>query len=193
MIIILTIALITNCNRHNNIEIRKSDCEIAITYDFNIDSIIAKQKQELANENINEIWSEFVQEKIDLLTKARQDRNLLFPFSDIDSAVFIDYENHFPNTSLEMKKIKYTVILCKEKIDAMIDLVNDPNNFCYGDLGTQYYDAEIVFYKSGKKKATIRFDKHPEQMQFEPYNPLANSGLLNEASCNKLYEIAPWK
>jgi hypothetical protein len=182
-----------SCKHKNKIDVRMSDCEIKITDKFNIDSIIVKQKQELADENINEYWGEFVQEKIELLAKTKQNRNLLFPFSDVDSAVFIDYENHFPNQRLEMKKPKYAVILCKEKIEAMIDLVNDPNNFTYGDLGTQYYDAEIIFYKSGKKKATITFDKHPEQMKFKPYNSLANSGLLKSEYSTKLFDIAPWK
>ncbi len=192
------ILLLTDCKRQTNIDAVKSDCELKGKYEFNIDSVIVKQRRELIEqEGIGEHFGAIVQDKIDLLQKAKQDKRLLFPFTEVDSAVYLGYEVVEKASSdfrPDKRTPKITIVLCKDKIDAIIDLVNDPNNFGYGECGTQMHKAQIKFYKSGKEAARVIFSCGHGQIRCEPESILTNFGALNEnTGYIRLDQIAPWE
>ena len=97
------------------------------------------------------------------------------------------------NFELKDRQAKFATVLCSEKIQAVIDLVNDPNNFGYGECGTQISEAHILFFNKGKQVAEILFSCGHGQITCEPENILTNFGGLNEIGNKRLDEIAPWR
>jgi len=178
-------------------DIKKSECNISNQAAFNIDTIIYLQSIELKNKNIKANLHELVKQKIDLLKNARNNRKFLFPNTAVDSALYIGYEsydNKRLNFDLETRNPMFATILCKRKREAMINLVNNPGNFSYGECGTQIPEAQILFFNKGKKVASIVFSCGHAQITCQPFNMLTNFGGLNEKTgILRLDEIAPWK
>lgn len=94
---------------------------------------------------------------------------------------------------LKDRKPKFATVLCKEKIAAIINWINDPNNFAYGECGTPVPEAHILFFNKGKKTGEIIFACGHGQISCNPENILINFGGINEMGNKKLDEIAPWK
>lgn len=198
---ILTLGLLIACQtkKIDNVitDIKKSECYISNQPAFNIDTIIYLQSIELKNNNIQSNLHELVKQKIDLLNNARNNKKILFPNTAVDSALYISYEsydNNKLNFDLNTRNPKFATILCKHKRNAMIDLVNNPGNFNYGECGTQIPEAQILFFNKGKQVAAIVFSCGHGQITCQPFNILTNFGGLNEKTGNpRLDEIAPWK
>lgn len=183
-------------DRYKLEDIIMSDCNFSDTSAFNIDHIIAGQKAELLNSNVLTYFKEDVEDKIALLNAAKSNPKLLFPYSDYDSVVCIGYENfdlEKENFELKDRQPKFATILCSEKIEAIIALINNPNNFGYGDCATDIASANILFYYKNKQVAEILFSCTHGQLNCSPFNLLINYGLLTETANSKLDEIAPWK
>jgi hypothetical protein len=199
---ILTILILTSCQTNNVkqeqklTDIQKSDCHLTNSKTYNIDKIIQGQKEELENENIKENFNTLLDQKIQFLNLRRELGKNLFPYSKVDSVVYVayhQYDDKKMNFELNDRQPKFATILCSEKIKAVIDLVNDPNNFGYGECGTQISEAHILFFNKGKQVAEILFACSHGQIKCEPENILTNFGGLNEIGNKRLDEIAPWR
>ncbi len=175
----------------SNKDIRKSDCNYVDSSVYNIDKIIQEQKEELKDENIRNNFKTLIDQKIDFLNNAKNNTKALFPYSNVDSVVYIGYEQ---NDGLTLhRKQKFVTVFCKEKVIALVNLINNPNNFGYGECGTQITEAEILFFYEGKKTSEIIFSCGHGQIICKPENILTNFGGLNESGNRILDEIAPWK
>lgn len=197
----LLLSLLCSC-QINNIkneftDIKKSDCNISDKTDYDLDKIIQEQRLELGKENLKANFNILIDQKIDFLKKAKQDSKKLFPYSIADSGIYIRYDEYDSKAkmSIELKerKPKFAKVLCKEKIAAIINWANNPNNFGYGECGTPIAEAHILFFSKGKKISEIIFACGHRQIICEPENVLINFGGLNEIGNKKLDEIAPWK
>jgi hypothetical protein len=195
---ILTVLILASCqtNEQKLTDIEKSDCRLSNRETYNIDDIIQGQKVELENDNIRENFKSLLDQKIQFLNLRRELGDKFFPYSKVDSVIYIayhPYDDNKMNFELKDRQPKFATILCSEKIQALIDLVNDPNNFGYGECGTQIPEAHILFFNKENQVAKIIFACGHGQINCEPENILTNFGILNEIGNKRLDEIAPWR
>lgn len=196
-IIVLTSCQATGLKQEQEIaDIKRSDCKITNNYTYKIETIIQGQWEELKNENIKENFKILIDRKIEFLRQADINANILFPYAEIDSVIYIAYDqddNKIMSFALKDRRPKFITVLCAEKTQKIIDLVNDPNNFGYAECGTQIPEAHILFFSNDKQVAEILFSCGHGQIACEPENILTNFGGLSEKGYNRLDEIAPWK
>jgi len=202
LIQIFTISILTSCQSETLKQeqklsvIKKSDCNLTNNKTYNIDSIIQGQRQELENANIKESFNNLINQKIQFLNLGNDIDSIFFPNAKVDSVVYIayhQYDDKKRNFELKDRQLKFETILCAEKIQALINLVNDPNNFGYAECGTQIPESHILFFNTGKQVAKITFACGLGQLNCEPKNILINFGGLNENGNKTLNEIAPWR
>jgi hypothetical protein len=198
---ILIIIILISCQpnfkpRQEIADIKPSDCKITGNHTYDIETIIQGQTEELENDSIIENFKTLIDQKIDFLKRAGNKIKPLFPYSKFDSAIYIaydQYDNKKMNYTLKERHPKFATVLCSEKARKIIDLVNDPGNFGYGECGTQIPEAHILFFSGDKQVAEILFSCGHGRITCEPENILTNFGGLSGIGNNRLDEIAPWR
>ncbi len=173
-----------------------SNCDIKIEQEFLTDTIISKFKLELQNENIATNFSDIIESTISSLEKSKEDRNFLWPYYGVDSAfyeAYASFNGDMDRLNLENREIKRSTKLCKKKITAILNLMNNPNYFSYGECGTAMPEAMIKLYQGGHIIGTIAFSCSHGQTSCIPENTLYKFGGFNELGNKLLDDIRPWE
>ena len=130
------------------------------------------------------------------LERSKNNKRLLWPYSQVDSVKYFYYkpfDGVMSKHDLKDRELVKVVLLCQKKTNAMINLINNPNYFCYGECGTGIPESEMKFYYSGEVIGEIRFACNHGQISSNPYNMLNKFGGLNEKGNETLDAIQPWK
>lgn len=165
-----------------------TDCIIKGDHSFDVDDIIRSLKTDTN-------WVEYNKECIAILNKSKEDKLALFPYSEVDSAVFLYYKvdiqnSKAPDSGFIDSNFRFGTILCKEKIQALLNLFNNPTNFGWGEFGTPLPNSHILFFNKGEQVGRVVFcNGHFSQSYSFPKNTLSRFGLLNETGNDKLWEI----
>lgn len=173
-----------------------SECDISVEQEFHTDIIISKFQLELQNENTASNFSDIIESTLSTLEKSKENSDFLWPYSKIDSAHYETYEpfdGNMENHDLEDREIEKILRLCDKKTTALLNLVNNPNYFSYGECGTQIPEAQIKFHYGGKVVGEISFSCSHGQTSFTPENNLNKFGGLNELGNKLLHKIKPWE
>lgn len=157
---------------------------------FDRQEIIHELEKELSDSLIRNYFSEDINRMTGILQSSEKDPSILFPFQQIDSAIYSYYEPYQEEKrALEGPGIR----LCAEKQKLLIQLVNNPVLFNIGECGTPIPQARVDFYSEGLPVASIDFSCSHSQLHCTPENPLTRFGHLNEKGNELLDQIAPWE
>lgn len=196
--IVLGILGLVGCNKpyEKKADIVDSKCDINFKQEFLTDTIISQFELELQNENIVSNFLVMIDSTLSTLKKSKKDRSYLWPYSKIDSAHYVMYEpfvNNMAKNNFEEREIKKIIRLCDKKTAALLNLMNNPNYFSYGECGTAIPEALIRVFRGGQEVGTITFACNHKQTSSTPQNNLNKFGGLNEKGHQFLDKIKPWE
>lgn len=180
---------------NENVEHTESVCDEIPNTEFETDSIIHQLQQELLDSTYN-LFSEMIESSVSILEESKFNENMRWPYNEVDSAFYEMYEpfdGNMEELDLTDRVLKKRIKLCEAKTKAILDLMNNPVLFSYGECGTAIPEACINFYSQGKIVGTITLACNHSQTSCTPKNYLNRFEAFNSEGDMLLDKIKPWE
>lgn len=181
-------------NEENQYEYIESNCANLPDIPFELDSIINGMQAKLNDSLWSNYWMPEHNRIIDELDAFKDGTKELFPYSDFDSVVFVFYKPYtdLENANdLEKRTIKDISVLCQEKANLLLNVINDPMNYTTGECGTAIPFSQVVFYFRNKKVGELTFACSYSSIRSVPENTMI-FGNLNSRGDSLLNLVKPW-
>lgn len=144
------------------------------------DSIIDILQFELKDTTKNKLTIDNLENIITFLS----DSDSLFPYATFDSVYHYKYASNKQFSPSEWKKVYkqhnyYAKRLTLAQVNELLNIINSPLNFKWGECGTPYIEGEIVFFSNSKTIAKISYACESGQTYLSPSNILIKQGNFN--------------
>ena len=116
-------------------------------------------------------------ETYDSLCNVEYTNNISFPKIQPDYAIM-----HFD------KFLKRNIRLTSKQLNKILVFLNDSSNYCWGELGTPYFDRFITFHNKNRECIGLTKIDFGGQTYSSPHLSLMKWGLINPSS-NKMNDI----
>lgn len=173
----------------------QSNCDSLPAIEFKVEEI----RKGLEIRHQDSVWAHFWNEEYKRQLAELENYNTdslgLFPYQEVDSALFYFYEPVAKEEGaipLNQRKVKDVRVLCVEKVNLLLNIINNPLNFGTGECGTDIPVAKIVLFHQKKRVGEIVFGCNYSMISTMPENPMITGGLTEEG--DRLLEwVKPWK
>lgn len=196
---LLIVFLIVACandetNGGEQLQFVKSNCFNLPKVPFDLDAIL----EGVSSKRSDSLWSNFWMSEhvriIEELNGYRDGENRLFPYSDFDSTIFVFYEQESDlvrTNDMDRRAIRDVSVLCQEKANLLLNVVNDPLNYSTGESGTVIPFSQVTFYLKKKKVGELTFSNNYSSISSLPENTMI-FGDLNSRGDSLLDLVKPW-
>ncbi len=135
-----------------------------------------------------------IQSMIDLMKLSSEKEESLFPYQKFDSVIYSVYENQhkIKPQDRDKRKVIKSKLIEKNRANELLELINNPLNFQWGECGTPVTEAKLEFWSNGKVIATVEFACSHGQLFCKPENLMIRWGVLNERGNKLLDNIELW-
>lgn len=158
----------------------KSNCDSVPIIDFQAEEILEELEVRYQDSVLSTFWSTEYKKQLAVLNKFKKDSFGLFPYQQVDSALFYFFEpiqkedGAIPLSKREMKDVS---VLCLEKVDALLNVINNPMNFGFGECGTNIPHSKVELFNRGEIIGEIVFGCNYSMISTNPKSPMVTGGL----------------
>ncbi|MCH2225586.1 MAG: hypothetical protein MK066_12520, partial [Crocinitomicaceae bacterium] len=150
----------TPTNQQNDLVWIESTCDSLPKIEFNIEEINQGMEDRINDSLWSVYWNDEYKQQTSALKNLSVDHLSLFPYQEIDSALFYFYESASKEDefiTLENRHIKNVSKLCIDKTKLLLNVINNPLNFGVGECGTNIPFSKVVLFNKGQEVGSVTF------------------------------------
>jgi len=191
------ILMVSGCDRAKKTSDPKwipSNCDSLPNIDFDTQQILTELEIRNKDSLLHKYWANEYTHQKNELHQFINGTSLLFPYQPVDSALFYFYEpasKDDAHLNLAQRTIKDISLICPEKTQLLLNVINNPLNFGIGECGTSIPFAKITLFSQGEEIGEITFGCQYSMISTTPESPMI-TGTLNAQGLRQLESIQIW-